>query len=225
MTSLLFGTIIDNNAVTAGAFWAATACSLLIGAFIAFMYSRKNHATPSMLITLVILPAVVQLVIMMVNGNIGAGVAVAGAFSLVRFRSVAGRGQEITAIFLAMAVGLATGMGYLGLAVIFSVIIMILYFILQTMHIGEHRQLREVRITVPEDLDYEGVFDDIFSCFTESSELIEVRTANMGSLYKLMYHVVLRPETSVKQFLDEIRIRNGNLEVSCGRPVTREGEL
>ena len=225
MTDFLFGTIINNNAVTAGTFWAATACSLLVGAFIAFMYSRKNHSTPSMLITLIMLPAVVQLVIMMVNGNIGAGVAVAGAFSLVRFRSVAGKGQEITAIFLAMAVGLATGMGYLGLAVIFSVIMMVLYCILQALHVGEHRQMREIRITVPEDLDYEGVFDDIFSCFTENCELIEVRTANMGSLYKLMYHAVLRPGISVKKFLDEIRIRNGNLEVSCGRPVTRDGEM
>ena len=204
MTGFLFGTIIEQNTVTAGSFWAATACSLLIGLFIAFMYSRKNEPTQSMMITLIMLPAVVQLVIMMVNGNIGAGVAVAGAFSLVRFRSAAGKGQEITAIFLAMTVGLATGMGYLGLAVIFSLIMMALYFILQTLHVGEHRQVREVRITVPEDLDYEGVFDDVFQRYAESSDLLEVKTANMGSLYKLMYHVVLRPGTSVKQFLDEI---------------------
>ena len=225
MTSVVFGTIIENNVVTAGSFWAATVCSLVIGAFLAFVYSRKNPSTPSMLITLIMLPAVVQLVIMMVNGNIGAGVAVAGAFSLVRFRSVAGRGQEITAIFLAMAVGLATGMGYLGLALIFSLLMMGIYYLLQVLHVGERRQERELRITVPEDLDYEGVFDDIFRTFTESCELTEVKTANMGSLYKLLYRIVLRPDVSVKEFLDQIRIRNGNLEVSCGRPVTRNGEL
>ena len=225
MDTVLFGTIIENNTITAGSFWAATICSLLIGALIALLYSRRNHPTPSMLITLIMLPAIVQLVIMMVNGNIGAGVAVAGAFSLVRFRSVAGKGQEITAIFLAMTVGLATGMGYLGLAVIFTVIIMLVFYVLQALHVGERRQLREVRITVPEDLDYEGVFDDIFQQYTVDCDLIEVKTANMGSLYKLMYHVILRPDASVRQFLDEIRVRNGNLEVSCGRPAAREGEL
>lgn len=173
-----------------------------------------------MVTTLVMLPAIVQIVIMMVNGNIGAGVAVAGAFSLVRFRSVAGKGQEITAIFLAMTAGLATGMGYLGLAVIFSLVMMAVFFILQACHAGEHLQEREVRITVPEELDYEGLFEEVFGRFTKTNELTEVKTTNMGSLYRLTYTVTLLPGASIRQMLDEIRILNGNLEVACGRPVT-----
>ena len=178
-----------------------------------------------MLTTLIMLPAVVQVVIMMVNGNIGAGVAVAGAFSLVRFRSVAGRGQEITAIFLAMTVGLATGMGYLGLATLFTVLMMGVFLVLQLLHVGEHVQERELHITVPEDLDYEGVFEDIMSGFVQSYELEEVKTSNMGSLYKLKYKIILKKNVSVKSMLDEIRARNGNLEVSCGRPVSHGADL
>ena len=219
MNNVLFGTILENGAVTAGGFWAATICSLAIGAFVAFIYSRNNHCSSSMVMTLIMLPAIVQMVIMMVNGNIGAGVAVAGAFSLVRFRSVAGKAQEITAIFLVMAAGLATGMGYLGLAVIFSVVIMIVYMILCTLRVGERNEEREVRITVPEDLDYEGVFDDLFDKYTKENTILSVKTKNMGSLYELRYSVVFRQGISLKQFMDEIRIRNGNLEVSCGRPA------
>lgn len=225
MSDLIFGTILENGLVTATGFWAATICSLAIGAFVAFVYARRNHCTSSMIITLIMLPAIVQLVIMMVNGNIGAGVAVAGAFSLVRFRSVAGRGQEITAIFLVMAVGLATGMGYLGLAVLFAVIMMILYLLLSLFHIGEHEQEREVKITVPENLDYEGVFDDLFQEYTKECDLLSVRTSNMGSLYLLDYSVIFKPGISMKAFMDAVRTRNGNLEVSCGRPVTRAEEL
>ena len=221
MSSIIFGSIMESGTVTAAGFWAATVCSLLLGAFAAFAYSRRNHCSVSMLMTLIMLPAIVQLVIMMVNGNIGAGVAVAGAFSLVRFRSAAGRGQEITVIFLVMAAGLATGMGYLGLAVIFTVLIMLLYLVLQMLHIGEKNEERELKITVPEDLDYEGIFDDLLETYTRSNDLVSVRTKNMGSLYELDYSVVLRTGISIKRFMDEIRVRNGNLEVSCGRPAVR----
>ncbi|MBR2561188.1 MAG: DUF4956 domain-containing protein [Eubacterium sp.] len=225
MNSLLFGTILENGTVTASGFWAATLCSLTIGAFVAFVYSRNNHCSASMVMTLIMLPAIVQLVIMMVNGNVGAGVAVAGAFSLVRFRSVAGRGQEITAIFLVMAAGLATGMGYLGLAAIFSVVIMALYMLLRILHVGERNDERELKITVPEDLDYEGVFDELLEKYTKSAEMISVKTKNMGSLYELCYSIIIKQGISLKQFMDEIRIRNGNMEVSCGRPVSKTDAL
>ena len=225
MNSILFGTILENGAVTASGFWAATICSLAIGVFVAFIYSRNNHCSASMIMTLIMLPAIVQLVIMMVNGNVGAGVAVAGAFSLVRFRSVAGRGQEITAIFLVMAAGLATGMGYLGLASIFTVVIMVLYMILHILHVGERNEERELKITVPEDLDYEGIFDELLEKYTRSADMISVKTKNMGSLYELHYSIFLQKGISLKQFMDEIRIRNGNLEVSCGRPVSRSEAL
>ena len=225
MNTWIFGTIIENGEITATGFWAATLCSLLIGAFVAFVYSRKERCSPSMLTTLIMLPAIVQIVIMMVNGNIGAGVAVAGAFSLVRFRSVAGRGQEITAIFLVMAAGLATGMGYLGLASIFTVVIMAVFLLMHILHVGDNQQEREVKITVPENLDYEGIFDDLFREYTKHYDLLSVRTANMGSLFLLDYEVIFKPGISIKAFMDEIRVRNGNLEVNCGRPVSKNEAL
>ena len=225
MNTALFGSILENGEFTAAGFWSATLCSLLIGGLVSFLYSRKNRCSASMMMTLIMIPAVVQMVIMMVNGNIGAGVAVAGAFSLVRFRSVAGRGQEITAIFLVMAAGLATGMGYLGLALTFTLVLMLLFLLLQSLHIGEHQQEREVKITVPEDLDYEGVFDDLFAEYTKNHDLISVRTVNMGSLFLLDYSTTFKTGVSMKRFMDEIRTRNGNLEVSVGRPVMDKDSL
>ena len=225
MSDFLFGTIVKQGMVSPGGFLAATIVSLLIGVFIAFMYSRQNHCSSSVLFTLIMLPAIVQLVIMMVNGNIGAGLAVAGAFSLVRFRSIAGKGQEITVIFLAMATGLATGMGYLGIAVIFAVIMMALYTVLGILRIGQNGKEKLLKITIPEDLDYDEVFDSIFKKYTKRAELLEARTTNMGSLYKLQYAVVLKNGAKEKKFIDELRVRNGNLEVSCGRMIMRTEEL
>ncbi len=223
---LLFGTIMENGLLTGSSFFIATAVSLLIGAFLAYLYTRRNSSSRSFLLTLILLPAVVQLVIMMVNGNIGAGVAVAGAFSLVRFRSAAGSGQEITTIFLAMACGLATGMGYIGAAVLFALILgLVSYFIQGSSFAASAENERILKITIPEELDFEGVFDDLLEKYTDHSELLEVHTTNMGSLYKLHYKVRLAANTKVKEMLDEIRMRNGNLEVSCGKPVSKTGEL
>ena len=214
----LFGTIMPNGDITAAAFLGATFCSLAIGLFIAYMYMLKNSYSKSYIITLALLPAIVELVIMLVNGNIGAGIAVAGAFSLVRFRSAAGSGQEITSIFLAMAVGLATGMGYIGVAVVFAVIITLVNLLLQKVGFGDKDpEERMLKVTVPETLDFEGVFDDIFDKYTTRAELQDVKTTGMGSLYKLSYKVNFRQKASVKGMMDEMRQRNGNLEISCGR--------
>ena len=203
----------------------ATVCSLVIGVFIAFMYTIKNSYSKSYIITLALLPAIVQMVIMMVNGNIGAGVAVAGTFSLVRFRSAPGTGKEITSIFLAMAVGLATGMGYIGLAAIFAVIITLANLILIGSGFGNgSAEEKTLKITVPEGLDFEGIFDDIFARYTTKAELCEVKTSGMGSLYKLNYSVVMRNRASTKGMIDEMRQRNGNLEISCSRPVAIKAE-
>ena len=226
MLNVWMGTILENNAVSGGTFAAASVCSLLIGFFIAWIYARKNPCSNSLFITLTLLPVIVQTVIMMVNGNIGAGVATAGAFSLVRFRSVPGRGQEITAIFLAMAVGLASGMGYLGIAVLLAFSVMLIHLLLNTLHAGEAPgSVRVLRITIPEDLDYEDIFNDLFRRFTSQADLLEVRTASMGSLYRLTYSITLRPSCRTKEFLDELRQRNGNLEISCGRPAAAGEEL
>ena len=197
-----------------------TLTSLVCGFIIAAGYSVKNKCSRSFAITLIMLPAIVELVIILVNGNIGAGVAVAGAFSLVRFRSAPGRGQEITSIFLAMAVGLATGMGYIGVAVFFTIVISVVNVILNMTHLGgtaEHERM--LKITVPENLDYEGRFEDIFEKYLSSYSYEEVKTCNMGSLYKITLSVVLKNGISTKSMLDEIRARNGNLDISLGRQI------
>lgn len=225
MTDLLFGTIMASGEITGSAFIAATICSLLIGCFIAFMYTIKNSYSKSYIVTLALLPAIVQVVIMLVNGNIGAGIAVAGAFSLVRFRSAPGTGKEITSIFLAMAVGLATGMGYIGIAAIFAILITVANLILSSVSFkGFVSEEKTLKVTVPESLDFEGIFDDILIKYTNKAELEEVKTSGMGSLYKLTYKIAMRQNTSVKRMIDEIRQRNGNLEITCSRPVMSKAE-
>ena len=164
------------------------------------------------------MPAIVQIVIMMVNGNIGAGIAVMGAFNLVRFRSIPGTAKEICSIFMAMAVGLATGMGQIAVDVIFTALLLVVNFIYLALHFGETKRIvKELKITIPENLDYTELFDDIFEKYTTSSELIRVRTTNMGSLYQLFYHIQLKDSAMEKEMLDQIRCRNGNLEIVCGR--------
>ncbi len=223
----LFTSILADGTITAATFFACTAVSLIIGLFIAFVYRRAAQCSKSFLVTLALLPVVIELVIMLVNGSIGAGIAVAGAFSLVRFRSAQGKGQEITAIFLTMAVGLATGMGYLAIAVLFAVIVMAVYLLLLKLPFEDpEKGGRQLKITVPESLDFEVAFDDILNRYTEKAELVDVRTTGMGSLYKLTYNIVLRKDSSLHQMMDEMRCRNGNLEIVCSRPVDHtENEL
>ena len=171
-----------------------------------------------MALTLAIMPAAIALVIMLVNGNIGAGVAVAGAFTLVRFRSVPGTAREIAAIFVDMAVGLACGMGYVGLAVAFFLIMGVMVLLLTVTGFGDKgADRRQLKITIPENLDYSDLFDDLLDQYTSSYDLIRVRTTNMGTLYELQYDVSLKDEKSSKAFIDEIRCRNGNLNITLGR--------
>lgn len=192
--------------------------SILLGAALAWIHAYKNRTTHSFLLTLMLLPVIVQTVIMLVNGNLGTGVAVMGAFSLVRFRSEPGTPREISSIFLAMAIGLATGMGYLSVAVLLLMVVgCITIGSAEWLARTPHAVQKELKITIPENLDYQGIFDDLFAKYTKHAELIRVRTVNMGSLYELQYHVELRDERSEKEFLDRIRCRNGNLGLVCGR--------
>ena len=157
------------------------------------------------------------------NGNIGAGVAVAGGFSLVRFRSAAGTAREIGMIFLAMALGLALGMGYVGLAVCFFLVMAVFTAVLTTVDFGGKKEgERTLKISIPESLDYEGLFDDLFAEYTDRSELDKVKTTNMGTLYELTYRIVLKDAAKTKEFLDELRCRNGNLTISCGKAEFKE---
>ena len=225
----IFNSVLSNQSTasfTEGSFFLCLGASIAFGLNIAFVYSIRYSTSKSFVMTLALLPAIVQVVIMLVNGSIGAGIAVMGAFNLVRFRSVPGSAKEICSIFLAMAVGLATGMGYLLLAGIFVVVICAIQLIFSFIKIGDKTSVKkELRITIPESLDYTGVFDELFEQYTKSNELIEVKTANMGSLYKLRYIVILKEQSQEKQFIDDLRCRNGNLEISCCRAAFNQETL
>jgi hypothetical protein len=223
MLNNLFDCVITNGTLTGSAFLVCTLASLILGALIAIVYRLTERTSKSFLITLIILPAVIQMVIMLVNGNIGAGVAVAGAFSLVRFRSVPGTGKEISTIFLTMAVGLATGMGYISIAVLFAIVISLVSFLVSRFGPdSDSASERVLRITIPENLDYEGLFEEILETYTDRFELTSVRTAGMGTLYKLEYRIRPKQGISSHEMIDKIRERNGNLEIFYGRPVTPE---
>lgn len=227
----IFKGIFDTDltkTISVQAFLLCLGISLVLGLIIAAAYMLANEYTRSFLVTLALLPAVVCAVIMMVNGNIGAGVAVAGAFSLVRFRSAPGSAREIVTVFLAMGAGLISGMGYLGFAALFTVVMcaMLLFY---SFLAGERKKskalAKTLKITIPEGLDYSGVFDDIFEEYTQKNELVRVKTTNMGSMFCLTYSIMLRDEAIEKQMIDRIRERNGNLEVMVSRQDTRTAEL
>ena len=202
--------------------------SLAIGIVMAFSYMYRTRYTKSFVVTLALLPAVVCVVIMMVNGNVGTGVAVAGAFSLVRFRSVPGTAKEICTLFLAMGAGLIAGMGYLGFAVLFTVVMCVMFILYNCLDFGTKKNaatFKTFTITIPEDLDYTGIFDDIFAEYARSHDLLRVKTTNMGSMFKLTYNVELTDPSREKEMIDKIRCRNGNLEISVSKQETVGTEL
>lgn len=202
--------------------------SLVLGLVMAFAYMYRTRYTKSFVITLALLPAVVCVVIMLVNGNVGTGVAVAGAFSLVRFRSVPGTAKEICTLFLAMGAGLIAGMGYLGFAVLFTVVMCVMFVLYNRLDFGSKKNsetFKTFAITIPEDLDYSGIFDDIFAEYTLSHDLVRVKSTNMGSMFKLTYNVTLRDVTREKEMIDKIRCRNGNLEITVSKQETVGTEL
>ena len=202
--------------------------SLILGLVMAFAYMYRTRYTKSFVVTLALLPAVVCVVIMLVNGNVGTGVAVAGAFSLVRFRSVPGTAKEICTLFLAMGAGLIAGMGYLGFAVLFTVVMCAVFVLYNRLDFGAKKNAdayKTFAITIPEDLDYSGIFDDIFAEYTVSHDLARVKSTNMGSMFKLTYNVTLRDVTREKEMIDKIRCRNGNLEITVSKQETTVTEL
>lgn len=203
-------------------------CSLLIGLLLALAYGYRTRYTKTFVVTLALLPAVVCVVIMMVNGNVGTGVAVAGAFSLVRFRSVPGTAKEIGILFLAMGTGLITGMGYLGFAFLFTVILCTMSMLYSRLDFGARKNAalyKTFHITIPEDLDYTGVFEALFPEYAASWELVQVKTTNMGSLFRLTYHLTLRSANVEKELIDKLRCRNGNLEITVSKQETTVSEL
>lgn len=211
----IFNSIIPDTGVTPAVFIIMVLVSLVLGGLLALIHTYKNDYTKSFVMTLALLPAVVSVVILMVNGNIGAGVAVAGAFSLVRFRSAPGTAREIGAIFAAMGMGLITGMGYIGYAALFTALIGIAMIVYSNFAMDGKKALRKIlKITIPENLNYSEVFDEILKTYTSSYKLKQVKTSNMGSLFKLSYEIVLNDPSIEKEFIDKLRTRNGNLEIS-----------
>ena len=231
MTENLFKGLFDTDltvVISVVDFLFCLAASLIIGIVMAFTYMYHTRYTKSFVITLALLPAVVCVVIMMVNGNVGTGVAVAGAFSLVRFRSAPGTAKEICTLFLAMGAGLITGMGYIGFALLFTAVMCIMFVLYNRLDFGTKKNaatFKTLTITIPEDLDYSGIFDDIFFEFTTLHDLVRVKSTNMGSMFKLTYNVMLRDFNREKEMIDKIRQRNGNLEIVVSKQETMGTEL
>ena len=219
----LFASIITAGAgLTLQSYLVALGTSLLCGLIVLLATSFKNNVTKSFAVTVLLLPAIVQTVIMMVNGNVGTGIAVAGAFSLVRFRSVPGKAREIASIFLAMTAGLASAAGYVAIAILFTAVISVIMLVFSLIPIKREREY-ELHVTVPESLNFDGAFDPIFKEYARSSRLVKTKTSSMGSLYKLTYILDLKDCSRSKEMIDKIRERNGNLEISlCTAPEENE---
>ncbi len=201
--------------------------AVALGLIASLLYTKQNkNATRSFAYTLVILPLITSTVIMVVNGNLGAGIAVAGSFSLIRFRSAQGTGQEILAVFLSASLGLCLGAGYVVIACLLLLVYALAMILLPLAHFGNGLDSqRELRISIPEALDYDGLFDDLLAAHFSSCELQSVRTAEMGTVYQLIYRVVPGKKQPDKQFLDAVRMRNGNLPVSLGRIPAAHNEM
>ena len=231
MLETLFRGLFDSELTTVISvtdFMLCLGFSLVLGLLMAFTYMYRARYTGSFVVALALLPAVVCVVIMLVNGNVGTGVAVAGAFSLVRFRSAPGTAKEICALFLAMGTGLIAGMGYLGFAVLFTVVMCLVFILYNRIDFGAKKNAavyKTFTITIPEDLDYSGVFDDIFGEYTTYHDLTRVKTTNMGSMFKLTYNVTLRDISREKEMIDKLRCRNGNLEITVSKQDTSASEL
>ena len=231
MLDSLFSGLFDASAaavISPASFLLCVACSLVLGLVLAAAYMFRSRYTKSFVATVAMLPAVVCVVIMMVNGNIGAGVAVAGVFGLVRFRSVPGTAKEIGIIFLAMGAGLIAGMGYLGYAALFTLVMSAVLLAYNAMDFGTKKNTalyKTLRVTIPEDLDYTDVFESVFPDYARAWELTQVKTTNMGSLFRLTYDVTLRSAASEKPLIDALRTRNGNLEITVSRQETTSTEL
>ena len=203
--------------------------ALALGMFISLIYifsDRTKRVSANFALTLVILPAIVAVVMMLIGSNVARAISLGGVFTLVRFRSVPGDSKDIVSIFYAMTVGLATGLGYPVFAAVVTLIIGVVYFVLVISGYGRSRELRKVlKIIVPENLNFNGAFDDLFEEFTKYNYLVKVRTTNLGSLYELTYNIAFKKDADQKKFLDELRCRNGNLNITISEMGMQEPVL
>jgi len=225
----MFTSIIDTSSSTISVESAliCIAAALALGALIAWIYTKESERySKGFVVTVALLPVLVETIIFMTSGSLGSAIAVLGAFSLVRFRSAPGTSKEILSIFFAMAVGLACGMGQILFAAMLSLIVIAAFVLLMRSPIGSSRlSERHLKVTIPEDLDYTTVFDEIFARYLSRYSLDRVKTVNLGSMYELNYDIVLKDEMMEKNMIDEIRVRNGNLSVICARKSENALEL
>ena len=222
----MLDSVLNQTSLSISSVLLCMVASIMLGIIVSLIYMYRSQYSKNFVITLTILPMIVSVVIMMVNGNLGTSVAVLGTFSLIRFRSVPGGSKEITSIFFAMAIGLATGMGFVTFAVIITVVVGLVSILLNKFKFGEMKvNEKDLKITIPESLDYTQVFDDLFEKFTNKVSLERVKTTNMGSMYELTYKIVMKVELNEKDFIDELRCRNGNLSISLSRPLVNKEEL
>lgn len=214
-SSILGGTLTISN------FAICLSVALALGFVVALMHMKTTKSNKNFVTTLFVLPALVTTVILLVNGNLGTSVAVLGAFSLVRFRSIPGNSKEILSVFFAMAIGLAVGVGYIGFAAIFTIAISLIVALLSIFNFGQStRNTKMLKILIPEDLDYTEVFNDIFNDYVDSNDMVSAKTVNMGSIFELTYRVDLKKNINEKEFIDKLRVRNGNLKISLSHPLT-----
>lgn len=226
MLSHLFYDIFTDTAVDPAMMMLAIGVSLLLGLVIAKVYQFKTVYSKSFVMSLALLPTLIAIVIFLVNGSLGAGVAVMGAFSLIRFRSAPGGAKELVSIFLVMTIGIAIGMGYLVFATVFTLIMSLAMLLLEVVNFGQMKHsMRQLTIVIPESLDYESIFDDIFNKAANHVELANVKTSDMGSLFKIKYILQLNGQMTEKELIDALRTRNGNLEIAISRYITKENEL
>ena len=226
MLNQLFNDVFTSTAVKPLIMLEAIGVALVLGLVVARVYQYKTVYSKSFVMSLALLPALIAVVIFLVNGSLGAGVAVMGAFSLIRFRSAPGGAKELVSIFLAMTIGIAIGMGYLVFAGAFTLIMSVAIVLLETINFGQMKHsIRQLTIVIPESLDYESIFDDIFDKATNHLELASVKTSDMGSLFKLKYIIQLNGKMTEKELMDALRTRNGNLEIAISRYITKENEL
>ena len=228
LDSVLTTDVTGAAALSVGSFLICIASALVLGLVLTLVYKTYARPTKSFAVTLATIPAIVSVIILMVSGSLGAGVAVAGTFSLVRFRSAAGTAKEIGAIFTAMAIGLACGMGYPLFAALFTVILCAVYLIYAKTRFGESKdgeRRKTLRVTVPEDLEYNNMFDDLMEKYTTEWKLTRIKTTNLGSMNRLTYDVTLREAGTEKAFIDELRCRNGNLEIAMSESDAERSDL
>lgn len=223
----MFNSILESNSGTLSISTAliCMGAALIFGIIIALVHMYSTKCSKNFAITIAVLPLLVQVVIMMVNGNLGTSIAILGSFSLIRFRSMQGNSRELVSIFFAMAIGLAVGMGHIMYAFVFTLITSLALIILQKSSFGiKKNNEKSLKVTIPENLDYTNIFDDIFDKYTNNIELNKIKTTNMGSMFELSYNISLKNNINEKDFIDEIRTRNGNLTINLGR-VSTENEL